>query len=235
MRMKRYQIREKLREGLFRAEDIQTGRTVIIKESGKEETERILPVHPGICRRTDIFEENDVYLQVFEYIPGRTLKEPGVLSVSQAAGILCRLTEILEELYGMEEHWIYGDLKPSNIIADENGMVCLIDTESLFSAANGTGAGYATKGYAAPEQFGLSPKADERSEVFSIGSIFLELITGVSLKKMNYEIIPAGNVKQPLSGTQAEKVIGKCLRINPAERYQTLQELRTALNELRED
>ena len=57
----------------------------------------------------------------------------------------------------------------------------------------------------------------------------------LSLKKMNYEIIPAGNVKQPLSGTQAEKVIGKCLRINPAERYQTLHELRTALNELRED
>lgn len=226
-----YKIIRMIRNHVAEAEDLRTRETVILKVcpfGGKD------LIHPDVCRRTGSFEDGGRLIQVYEFIDGITLKEAvrekGTYSPAEASDILIRLTDILSDLHQREERWICGDLKPSNIMIRGGGSVCLIDTEAFFPEAEAASkAGTGTKGYAAPEQFGQSPAADIRSEIFSIGSIFFEMITGKSLREMNYRIVPAGNLVFRLKNTPAEITILKCLKVNPEERFQTLAELKKDL------
>ena len=226
----RYRIMRIIQKNTAEAEDLISREKVIMKIPDPDSVPHEIPVYPGICCLRDTITEAGMTIYVFEYIKGETLQErmkrTGVFSVSDAGRILQNLCVLLKELYAMKEKWIFGDLKPSNIMIRQDGSLCLIDAESVFPEERKKRyAAYATKGYAAPEQFGSSPDIDIRSSVYSLGSIFLEMITGRSLKDTGYVIYPAGALMPSLKGSEAEKIAAKCLRPDPDQRYQTPAEL----------
>ena len=231
----RYQIREIIKENVYLSDDSLTDRPVILKIS-EENRQSELPSHPLVCRNTDVFVSEGKTVRVFEYIPGRTLKqimEDRVFSVAEAAELMIPAAELIQELY--EAGWLCCDLKPSNLILGEDGRVHLIDTESLFRIDEALlGARYATKGYAAPEQFGRNARADIRSSVFSLGSILYEMLSGQALMNQDYVILPFRIVRASLAGTEAEKLVAECLKTDPAERLSQPKELVRRLKEMTE-
>ncbi len=192
--------------------------------------------HPVLPRIVDIiYRENRIFV-VMDYIEGRPLSE--VLAVEGAqdekavvewAKALC---DALGYLHSMNPPIIYRDMKPSNIMLKPDGKVKLIDfgTAKAFDAksrADTTALG--TKGYAAPEQFGDIRgrgihKTDARTDIYSLGATLYHLLTGKAPDDPPYVMQPIRKWNPALSGG-LEKIILKCTRQNPGERYRNCQEL----------
>jgi len=166
----------------------------------------------------DIVEFNgDIY--VFEeHIDGITLREllnGGCISEEKAIEIILQLCDALEVLH--HEKIIHRDIKPENIILSD-GKVYLIDfnISRFYKENQSTDTEYlGTAGYASPESFGFG-QSDERSDIYSLGVLFNELLTG-----------NASNL-QIFSG-KYESIIKRCVEIDSAKRYQDISSLKADL------
>lgn len=114
--------------------------------------------HPSLPRMTDYTEQDDSCYLVMEYIKGKSLeshlKESYQFSFDQILTITHTILQIFQYLHSQKPPIYYGDLKPDNLILDENGKIYLIDFGSAlcsYKTARKTIKG--TKGYAAPEQY----------------------------------------------------------------------------------
>ena len=153
--------------------------------------------------------ENDTVV-VEEFITGETLGErQNFLTESAAKNLLLQLCNGLKFLHGIGI--IHRDIKPSNLILQDGEKIRLID----FDAARIFKAGQmedtkllGTKGFAPPEQFGFG-QTDFRSDIYSLGKTFLELL-GEN----------CGSLK---------KILSKCVEVDPKNRYQNIEELQAAL------
>ena len=88
-----------------------------------------------------------------------------------------------------------------------------------------------TTGYGAPEQFGRAGKgvrADERSDIYAFGRVLYYMVTGADPARPPYTLLPVRNY-QPLLGDGLERVIRRCIREEPSERYQIAEEVRKDL------
>lgn len=140
--------------------------------------------HRCLPRIVDIVEDNKNLLVVEDYIDGINLNQlivrVGTLNQSLGVAIGCELTNVLMYLHKQEPYpIIYGDMKPSNIMVDRDGRIKLIDfgISKLgrdFKHKGGELLG--TKGYIAPETL-YEGIIDEKSDVFSLSSTILYLLT----------------------------------------------------------
>lgn len=157
-----------------------------------------------------------------EYVPGETMARCAEgrrrLGVAQVGRWLCALCDILEPLH--RAGLVHRDIKPQNVLVRPDGQLFLIDFEAArqYDPRQKNDTVYlGTKGYAAPEQYGYA-QTDARTDLYALGALANWLLCGKLPEERRW--------KGPLAG-----VIDCCLRIDPAQRYQSATQLRGAVQQ----
>ncbi len=206
--------------------------------------------HPHIVQMHDFDIESDVYYMVQEYVEGGTLKtklqeakvQRQTIPIQETVRILVAICDAVD--YAHQQGRIHRDIKPDNILFDARNRPVLTDF-GIASIIGGTrftatGAMVGTPAYMSPEQ-GKGYPGDERSDVYSLGVVLYEMVTGhipfdadtpfaVVLKHVN-EPLPMPRVLNPDVPYGVERVILKALAKDPADRYQRATDLSQALQE----
>ena len=198
----------------------------------KKETDLLKKLHhPGIAGIVDVIEQKESQLIVMDYVEGHSLdqvlEEQGVCSEREVLDIGIQLCEVLEYLHTRKPPVIYRDLKPSNVMKKPGGKLVLID----FGAAreyrrysDGDTVLLGTRGYAAPEQYESQGQTDARTDIYSLGVMLFELVTGES----PHRLCPVRKIRPELSAG-LESILEICTRTDPAERFSSCTELKYAL------
>ena len=196
--------------------------------------------HPNLPSIVDVIEEEETLLIVMDYIQGnplsRVVEESGAQPQESVVSWARQLCDVLGYLHTRRPPIIYRDLKPANIMLGPEGKVTLIDfgTAREFKETGlGDTAWLGTPGYAAPEQFGGLGQTDERTDIYCLGATLYHLVTGENPSQSRREMRPLREINPGLSGG-LEKIIQKCTRLDPRERYQSAAELMYDLEHYRE-
>ncbi|HEC34263.1 MAG TPA: hypothetical protein ENI37_06050 [Chloroflexi bacterium] len=198
--------------------------------------------HPNIVQVYDFDydQERSLYYMVMEFIDGPTLK--GRLDELAACGermplddavrIAASVGEALD--YAHRRGMVHRDVKPANIMFTSDGQAILTDfgIAKIVNVAGLTASGamVGTPAYISPEQ-GLGQAGDERSDIYSLGIVLYQMITGVLpfdadtpmgvvLKHIN-EPLPSPRVVRPDLSVGLEQVLVRAMAKDPAQRYQT--------------
>jgi serine/threonine-protein kinase len=191
--------------------------------------------HPNLPRVTDHFEEDGKAYLVMEYVPGETL-----LSFLMREGLpqpqarvfewARQLCDALDYLHNQTPPIIFRDLKPANIMLTPNGQVKLIDfgIARLFKPgqAKDTQA-FGTIGYSAPEQYGEG-QTDARSDVYSLGVLLHQLLTGYDPTSTPFRLPPAGQANPNLP-QQLSDALAAATDSEPTQRFASIAAFRAAL------
>lgn len=270
-RIGNYQIGEYLGGGgfgsVFKAEDTSTpGRIVAIKELHKKHTrssvikqrffqEAVAMArldHPNIPRLYTFGEDNGSYYLVMEFLSGKLLtdeiNDKVQLPLNQALTVICQVLEAVS--YAHRNGIIHRDLKPDNIMLTGDpmtpkvkvldfGIARMIGGENLTMA----GEGFGTPAYMAPERIAGNTDPDTRSDVYSLGIILFEMLTGQppfgssatdpvvywsEMRKLHesHELPSLDGLGIP---ADVEKIIKKSTAKNTDYRYSTADEMLAAL------
>ncbi len=224
------------------ARDLHLNRLVAIKEMEqireiRREMELLKALkHPGLPDIYDYFEEDEHGFLVMEYVEGVTLKEyleqHGRPELAQALEWMKELLEIFVYLHEQHPAVVYRDLKPVNLIIQEDGHLKLIDLGGAFCRCHNQSeerVSIGTPGYSAPEQWN-GMQADVACDIFSFGAVAHELLTGVNPLKPPYERRPVRQYDRRIP-VSYEQMIGKCVREHPKDRYASMQEVQKALED----
>lgn len=166
----------------------------------------------------EIVEDNEKLIVIEEYISGQTLRSVldngSLFSEKQAVEIISQLCGILREFHNASPAFIHRDIKPSNIIQTSDGSIRLLDMNAAKlcnTPSSETTAMIGTVGYAAPEQYGFG-EVDLEADIYSLGVLLNELLTGAPLK----EKTASGHLGI---------IVQKCTRLDPKARYHSIDEL----------
>lgn len=200
--------------------------------------------HPNIVEMYDVGEDNGIYYIAMEYIEGKTLKQlikkRGALTLSEAIDIMLQITDGISQAH--DSYIIHRDLKPQNIMIKEDGTIKITDF-GIAMALNSTqltqtNSVMGSVHYLPPEQ--ASGKGSTiRSDIYSMGILFYEILTGtlpfkgdnaveIALKQMRDEI-PSVRKKNPAIPQSVENVILKATAKNPKNRYSDAKEMHADL------
>lgn len=187
--------------------------------------------HPGLPSLVDVIEEKESLLIVMDYIEGRSLddllEEYGPQSEKTVVEWAKQLCDMLEYLHSREPPVIYRDMKPANVILKPDGHVALIDFGTALECypdKRKDTVSLGTKGYAAPEQYESNGQSDARTDIYCLGVMLFQLLTG----KSPYDLCLVRALEPNLSAG-LEAVIDRCTRERKEERYQSCAELLYAL------
>ncbi|BAY47508.1 pentapeptide repeat-containing serine/threonine kinase [Scytonema sp. HK-05] len=199
--------------------------------------------HPQIPRLLDYFEDGEQLYLVQEYIHGPTLqqeiKRKGVFSEARVNQFLSELLPLLQYIH--ERKVIHRDIKPTNIIRRaQDGTLVLIDFGAVKNQVSQTLANpteqtaltaYAigTPGFAPPEQMAMRPVF--ASDIYAVGVTCIYLLSGKPPKDLDYNQITGEMLWERLVQTSNHLtvVLRKMLEISVRNRYQSAQEVLTAL------
>jgi serine/threonine protein kinase len=206
--------------------------------------------HPNIVRVLDFDVQDEIYYMVMEFIEGPTLRAE--LEARATRGQLFPLDETLRILgvlvdainYAHSQGTVHRDLKPANVIFTGGGQVVLTDfgIARMIDAPRHTltGAIVGTPAYLSPEQ-GQGKQGDERSDIYSLGVILYEMVTGqvpfeadtpvgIIMKHIN-ETLASPTTISPYVPEVVERIILRAMSKNPDDRYQTAGEMAQALSD----
>ncbi|MEO8098062.1 MAG: protein kinase [Acidobacteriota bacterium] len=220
---------------VWKARDTRLNRTVAIKRLKnthstrfEQEARAIAALnHPHICQ---IYDVGPGYL-VMEYIEGHPFSGP--LAPGEAVRLAIQIASALEDAHS--KAILHRDLKPANILIGAGGAKLLdfgLAKEASNSDATQTieGMVMGTIPYMSPEQAEGKP-VDARSEVFSFGSVLYEVLSGQ--RAFDSLVAVARDEPSTLKVPEAlRSVIAKCLKKAPQDRFQSMTELRTALQNI---
>ncbi len=220
--------------------------------------------HPHIITIHEIESANGADFIVMEYVRGKSLDAlipPRGLRLGEVLRIAIPVADALRAAHA--RRIIHRDLKPANVIVGTDGAVKVLDfglaklvgddtttedggdlTRTADMALSAPGRIAGTAAYMAPEQ-ATGGKVDARSDIFSFGALLYEMVTGVrafegastadtlaavvrAQPKPPAEIVP--NFPSDL-----QKVILRCLRKDPERRFQHIDDVKVALEEIKED
>lgn len=210
--------------------------------------------HPNIITIFDIIEEDGADYMVMELLPGKTLQELIPLTGLRSPMVIGYGVQISDGLATAHKAGIiHRDLKPGNIMISDRGIAKILDfglaklmettspddpdaTSEAALTIEGTIMG--TLAYMSPEQ-AQGKKIDARSDVFSFGAVLYEMASGVRAFAGNSSAMILTSVLRdeprslleltPDIPAELERAIWKCLRKDPDERWQTMEDLHKAL------
>jgi len=195
--------------------------------------------HPNLPKILDVVESNDRFFIVMDYIEGKTLsevlEESGAQTQENVVIWSLQLCGILEYLHSRVPPIVYKDLKPSNVILKPEGKIVLIDfgTAGEYKSGNKSDTtNFGTVGYAAPEQFSGMGKTDIRTDIYCLGMTMYHLVTGLNPGEVKNGHHQVRKINHSIS-REMEKIIEKCTRKNPDDRYGSVSELIYVLEHLR--
>ena len=205
--------------------------------------------HRHVCRLYDLGEFGTAHFITMEYVEGEDLKNfirrAGTITTPKAISIAKQVCEGLIEAHRLGI--IHRDLKPQNVMIDHEGNVRVMDFGlARFLEADGvTGSGVmlGTPEYMSPEQVDLK-EVDARSDIYSLGVIMHEMVTGrapfegqtpisIAIKHKN-ELPPNSRQINPLVPEAFSRVVLKCLAKDRQKRYQNADELFQDLTRIEE-
>ncbi|PNT91468.1 serine/threonine protein kinase [Clostridium thermosuccinogenes] len=194
--------------------------------------------HPALPRIFDILEDEESIYLIVDYIDGENLEEilkrEGKFPEAKVIDWAKQLCDVLNYLHTFKPNpIIYRDIKPSNIMLTKDEKIKLIDfgIAREYKEDAGSDTVYiGTRGYAAPEQYGLG-QTSVASDIYSLGITMFHLLTGISPMDPSFELKPVRYFDKDLS-VGIERIISKCTMYNPSERYSKAMELHTALEQL---
>lgn len=194
--------------------------------------------HPNFPRIVDAFEEEGRSVLIMDYIRGITLKEvidKGPVKEEEMVLILLQICDAILYLHQNNPVLLYLDLKPSNIIIEENRNLKLVDLGSVCIKGIG-GKISGSFGYASPEQVRLKQEGiylTEQSDIFSFGMVLYAMATGSSTRLPVMEAKSRHGVfvrkENPFLSGPLEKIIEKCTRGNCSRRYGSMREVKRDL------
>ena len=196
--------------------------------------------HPNIVEVYDVGEEEGNYYIVMEYIEGKTLKQllqkRGALTLTEVIDIMSQLTDGLSHAH--EAYIIHRDIKPQNIMIEDNGLVKITDF-GIAMALNSTqltqtNSVMGSVHYLPPEQAN-GKGSTVKSDIYSLGILMYELLTGsvpfkgdnaveIALKHMK-EKLPSIRKQNPTIPQSVENIVLKATAKNPKNRYDTVREM----------
>jgi len=205
--------------------------------------------HPNIVKVLDYGEHEGMPFLVMEFIAGGALKRKAGVAMpwQEAARLLVPIARALE--YAHKHNIIHRDVKPANFLISESGQPMLSDfgiskileSDKDEPKLTETGYGIGTPDYLSPEQ-GLGLKIDKRADIYSLGVVFYELVTGskpftadtplaVMLKQVHDPLPPPKTINPNLPDA-VEQVLLKALAKKPEFRYQDMGEFADVLEKL---
>jgi len=263
-----YKILEKLGEGgmgiVYKAHDTKLDRNVALKflprdvSLSEEERTRFKHEakaasaldHPNICTIYEVNETPDGQMFIaMGYYEGTSLNKrihKGRLDLEEAVGISIQIAEGLEAAH--EKGIVHRDIKSGNIIITEKGQVKILDFglahKSGLSRLTRTGTTVGTAPYMSPEQ-AKGEKVDQRSDLWSLGVVLYEMVTGrlpfrgeheaaILYSVVNEEPKPL-EVSVSNSSPELIHIIGRALEKDVAERYQSAAEMLVDLKRLKKE
>jgi eukaryotic-like serine/threonine-protein kinase len=201
--------------------------------------------HPNIVPVFDIGEGNGLYFLVMQFIPGEDLahylKRAGRLPLPQAANVVAQVAEALS--CAEAKRIVHRDLKPANMLLDENGRIKLLDfgisrITDLSDGLTRPGESMGTPYYMSPEQI-RGDICDIRSDLYSLGVVFFELLTGkrpfelestVGIQMAHLSTAPPSLLTyDPELPAGSDVIVQKLLAKLPEDRYQSTAELLSIL------
>jgi len=194
--------------------------------------------HPYIVRLYDADEFDGWFYLVFEYVDGKNLAEmitaKDKVPIQVALRLMIDIAEALE--YTHQLGIVHGDIKPENIMVSPKGVPVLIDffASAAIFGKSPSKAIVGTPEYLSPE--GWRGKPETRSDIWSLGMTFLNLLTG----HLPFEYIDRKSIIQTVSSEEpldlssfsdrmpnaVAQILEKCLKKSLAQRYQSVSELR---------
>lgn len=203
--------------------------------------------HPNVVSIYDIGEEEDILYMVMEYIDGLTLKEyiqqNGPIEVEEAVDIMKQIVSAI--MHAHENDIVHRDIKPQNILMNgfgqakvtDFGIAIALSATSLTQTNSILGSVH----YLSPEQ-ARGGMATKKSDIYSIGIVFYELLTGrlpfsgqspisIALKHLQNETPSVRRYNQNIPQS-VENVVLKATAKDPFHRYESIYELEDAINQV---
>jgi len=183
--------------------------------------------HPNIVGIHDSGIHDRVPYLVMEYIDGTPLRgvlASGKLTPARALEVIPQICDALQ--YAHANGIVHRDIKPENILIDRQGRVKIADfglAKLSVEQSKLTQSGFVmgTPRYMAPEQFEPAGRVDHRADIYSLGVVFYEMLTGE---------VPMGRFKPPSAKADVDQrldpVVLKSLEREPEDRYQSANEVK---------
>jgi tRNA A-37 threonylcarbamoyl transferase component Bud32 len=213
----------------------QIGRTEAFAERFTREARSLARLsHPRIVMIYDFgHTEAGLYYFIMEFVDGTDLRrviQTGELSSSEALTIIPQICEALQ--YAHEEGIVHRDIKPENILLNRKGQVRIADfglaklldrpASRATSTLTKVGQQMGTPHYMAPEQIEHPSAVDHRADIYSLGVVFYEMLTGE---------LPLGRFAPPSQKVQVDvrldNVVLRTLEKEPERRYQHISEVKS--------
>jgi tRNA A-37 threonylcarbamoyl transferase component Bud32 len=188
--------------------------------------------HPGIVNVYDFGQTGEYYYFIMEYVDGmnlRALLNNQPVTSHQALELVVQICTALQ--FAHDEGVVHRDIKPENILITKKGQVKIADfgLAKLLGTAPDTAltmsqAAMGTMNYMAPEQRQNAQGVDHRADIYSLGVVFYEMLTGE---------VPMGRFEAPSKRVQVDvrldEVVLRALEREPERRYQHVSEVKTGV------
>lgn len=262
----RYELGERVGGGgmaeVFRAHDSRLSRDVAIKilhpqyahddafvERFRREARSAASLHdPRVVEVFDAGSDGEIHFLVMEYVAGGTLKDglrvEGRYPETEALDIAAQIAEALEAAHG--RGLVHRDLKPQNVLFDAAGKVKVADfgiAKAVGDQLTQTSSVLGSPHYFSPEQ-AHGRVVDERSDLYSLGVVLYELLTGrppfegdspvaIALRHVNDEPVPPRSLVPGLA-PRTDAVVLRAMAKSPFRRFQTAREMKLAILDARD-
>jgi predicted Ser/Thr protein kinase len=241
--------------GVYRARDTVLEREVAIKllderfshddeyvERFRREARAIARLaHPNVVTIIDRGNRDGRQYIVFEYVRGENLKEllrrEGPLPVGRGLSLAYQIAQALASAHALGI--VHRDVKPQNILLDEDGAAKVTDfgiarSLELDTDLTQTGTMLGTADYLAPEQ-AAGERVDERADQYSLGAVLYELLTGevpfpapnamAAAMRHLHDPVPSVRNRQPDVPSRVDALVGRALAKRPADRFASMDEM----------
>ncbi|KKI92560.1 serine/threonine protein kinase [Bacillus sp. SA1-12] len=211
-----------------------------IKRFRREAQSATSLAHPNVVSIYDVGEEDGIYYIVMEYVKGQTLKQYiqqfAPIHPREAANIMVQIVSAIQHAH--DNHIVHRDIKPHNILIDHHGNVKVTDFGIAMALSSTTitqtNSVLGSVHYLSPEQ-ARGGLANKKSDIYSIGIVLFELLTGrlpfdgesaisIALKHLQSET-PSPKRWNPDIPQSIENIILKATAKDPFHRYDSAEEM----------